>query len=296
MLKKPEISIIICTHNRAQILHESLLKYRSLREINQIEILVVLNQCTDNSLEITESHAKELPQLRWVEEPKIGHSNARNKGMYEASAEFVFYIDDDAYPDVNLVVKLLDHLKTHNIKCISGRTLFWNQDAAPWIKNEMVETPEFRSNFGLMPKGGYINGCACGFHKTTLESLGGFAKDLGMSGKELGYYDEVFVQHKLEDSEIPIYFDPSLLVFHRSHQSTVLEFLTASFVKGKSLNRYLKKYGDKKQSTLSLLLKLPLVVIEALISLPRNVFRHGLQAGLVIGFNGLSYYLGRLTS
>lgn len=293
MLKKPEISIIICTHNRASILDESLSKYQALREMDKSEILVILNACSDHSLQVVEKHAKQLPQLRWVDEPALGHSNARNKGWNEALADFVFYIDDDAYPDVNLIAKLSALLSSNKIECISGRTLFWDKGAAPWIRGEMVETPEFRSNFGPMPKGGYINGCACGFQKLSLREIGGFAQDLGMSGKELGYYDEVFVQHKLEDKDTVIYFDPSLIVFHRSHQSTALEFLTAALVKGRSMKRYSKIYARGGNLAMRSLLKLPILFIQSLLSLPVNVLHFGFRAGVVLSFNEFFFHLGR---
>jgi glycosyltransferase involved in cell wall biosynthesis len=231
--KKPEISIIICTHNRAATLNSSLEHYKRLSTQVPYEVLVVVNACTDDTLEVVKQNMMELPQLSFVLEPNIGLSNARNSGLNSAKAPFIFYIDDDAYPNIHLIDNLSNLLKTNDIKCISGNTKYWDQSSPKWIKASLVEVSEFRKDFGKMPRQGYVNGCACGFSKSLLLVLGGFDPKLGMNAKNIGYYDEIAVQKIFEAAGHTIYFDPSLIVYHQSHSKTVVQFLQSSYYKGK---------------------------------------------------------------
>lgn len=233
MHKKPEISIIICTHNRAATLKSSLEHYKYLSAHVPYEVLVVVNACTDNTLKVVHQVMSEIPQLAYIVEDKIGHSNARNAGLNSAKAPFVFYIDDDAYPDKHLIDNLSHLLKTHDIKCISGITKYWDKSSPKWIRASFVEVSEFRKDFGKMPHQGYINGCACGFSKSLLLVLGGFDPKLGMNAKNIGYYDEIAVQKIFEAAGHTIYYDPSLIIYHQSHSKTVVQFLQSSYSKGK---------------------------------------------------------------
>jgi glycosyltransferase involved in cell wall biosynthesis len=231
--KKPEISIIICTHNRAATLKSSLEYYKLLSTQVPYEVLVVVNACTDDTLEVVKQYMTDLPQLSFVLEPNIGHSNARNSGLNSAKAPFVFYIDDDAYPDTHLIDNLSNLLKTNDIKCISGNTKYWDQSSPKWIKPSSVEVPFLRKDFGEMPSNGHINGCACGFSKSILLELGGFDPSLGMNAQNIGYYDEVAAQENIEAAGHTIYYDPTLIVYHQSHCKTVVQFLQSSYYKGK---------------------------------------------------------------
>ncbi len=276
--KKPEISLIICTHNRADLLNQSLAHYASISTTVPFEILVVLNACNDNSLEVVTRHQQQIKNLNYVIEHKIGHSNARNAGWQHAKAPFVFYMDDDAYPDNQLVDILSTHLTNHNIVCISGHTKYWSANSPQWIKPELVEVPLFRNDFGPLPEAGYINGCACGFNVESLQKNGGFNPDVGMKGNKLGYYDEIYLQDKLRSQGETIYYDPNLIVYHQSHQKTTLSFLKAAYAKGKS-----KKLVRKRNVT-KLLAHTSISLIMATIRLPFMAVKLGGRHAIIHEF------------
>lgn len=231
MHKNPEISLIICTHNRDATLNESLTYYNRIETKIEYEVIVVLNACTDSSEDVVKQAMHKNPKIRIVNEPKPGLSNARNRGWKEARSPFVFYIDDDAYPQQNIITLLSDYDK-EEVKCISGVTKYWDANSPTWIKAEFVEVPLFRETFGKMPEGGYINGCACGFNKQLLADVGGFDPSYGMVAKKVGYYDEVLAQRAIQENNTPIYYDPNLAVYHQSHCKTADQFLKSAYYKG----------------------------------------------------------------
>ena len=282
------ISLVICTHNRADTLDKSLDYYKRISSVKPYEILIVANACTDHTLDIVKKHKEHNSKIRLVEEPKLGHSNARNCGWKNAQSRFVFYIDDDAYPSGNLVDELNLLLETNTIHCISGRTVYWNYNSPKWITPELVETPKYLSEFGKLPKGGYINGCACGFSLKALQACGGFNPKVGMMGKKTGYFDEVYVQEKLATLGYDIYFSPALRVYHQSHKKTVWEFLKAYYTQGKSSKQY------KSTPYFSTIYHLVYASFSAMANLLPYTFKSGLKAGIVKSHSSFYYYLGRL--
>ncbi len=228
---KPKLSIIICTHNRIEQLEESLSYYKELKKLEECEILVVANACTDGTTKRITTLQKEISQLKVIEEKTTGLSIARNTGYKAAKADFVFYIDDDAYPESNLIEEIFKH-KNNNVKCITGKTIYWKTTAPEWIKSNHVDCPIFREYFGELPPQGYINGCACGFSKELLVSLGGFSNFYGMKGTKIGYFEEIELQKRIIGMGVKIFFDPSIRIKHKSHFNHLSEFLISAYYRG----------------------------------------------------------------
>ena len=90
------VSVAICTWNRADLLAQTLEAMTRLQVPVEIdwELLVVNNNCTDETDEVLARYGNQLP-LRRCWEPKPGLSNARNRAVEEASGEYLVWTDDD---------------------------------------------------------------------------------------------------------------------------------------------------------------------------------------------------------
>src|SRR4051812_1329005 len=90
------VTVAICTWNRAALLDRTLARLRDLRIPPGLswELLVVDNNCTDETSAVLARHAKHLP-LRALHEPKQGHSHARNRAVAEARGDLLLWTDDD---------------------------------------------------------------------------------------------------------------------------------------------------------------------------------------------------------
>lgn len=288
MQEKPEITLLICSHNRANTLKKSLNYYADLKTSVPYEILIVINSCTDQTLDIIHEAMNKNKLIRYVTEDKIGLSNARNTGYKNALAPFVFYIDDDAKPHADLLHQINLILSNNEIDCISGRTLYWNHNSPSWIKAKYVVPPIFRADFGRMPASGYINGCACGFSVKALEAVGGFNTSLGMRAKKIGYYDEVDIQNKIKSAGYTIFYSPHLKVDHQSHYKRVHHFLNSAYQKG-----VYRKKAIKTSSVKSFILAV-LFFLKGLILLPYFITKNGLKSALVECFSISFTYLGQV--
>lgn len=264
----------------------SLEHYRDLENLHRCEILVVLNHCTDHSEQIVKHHQSILPNLRYCKEEHTGLSIARNRAYQEAFADFVFYIDDDAYPEKDSISKLLNY-KYNGYKAVTGRTKLWN-DEHRWILKEFVETPSFLEKAATLPEGGFINGCCMGFERGLLLDIGGFNTELGMKGDYIAYAEEVELQQRLRMQNIEILFDPELIVCHKSHFTTVKGFLTSAFLKG----RYAQKINP--HAKFNHFAKFGLYSFIGALRLIPYALLYGYKAAMVKSFAPSTYHLGRI--
>jgi glycosyltransferase involved in cell wall biosynthesis len=90
------ITVAICTHNRAEQLPWAL---QSLCEADppqklDWEVLVVLNCCTDHTMDVVRAFAGRLA-VRAVAEDRPGVSHARNRAVEAATGDWILWIDDD---------------------------------------------------------------------------------------------------------------------------------------------------------------------------------------------------------
>jgi glycosyltransferase involved in cell wall biosynthesis len=94
------VTVTICTWNRARLLDQALAQIHHLRIPAGVEweVLVVNNNCTDDTDQVLTRHAEVLP-LRRAFEPKPGIANARDCALRHARGEFQFSTDDDALVD-----------------------------------------------------------------------------------------------------------------------------------------------------------------------------------------------------
>lgn len=90
----PKISVIIPTHNRAQMLTRSVESVLAQTWPGGMEILVISDGSTDNTEEVVESF--DDPRVRLLKhETSQGASAARNTGISVAQGNYIAFLDDD---------------------------------------------------------------------------------------------------------------------------------------------------------------------------------------------------------
>ena len=95
-----DITVIICTRNRASQLREGLTSVANLKAPKGLrwEVLLVDNGSSDNTVEVAASFRDRLP-IRVVREEAAGLSHARNRGVAEAAGTYICWTDDDVLLD-----------------------------------------------------------------------------------------------------------------------------------------------------------------------------------------------------
>lgn len=144
------VTVAICTWNRAGVLDKTLHRMRSLRlpAGADWELLVVNNNCTDQTDAVADSHAGHLP-VRRLFEPRPGISYARNCAIKHARGDYLLWIDDDAWPDPDWIERMLEAFDTFGADLVIGKVV------PEWVAGKPPQwyTPESRGLFALLDYG-----------------------------------------------------------------------------------------------------------------------------------------------
>jgi hypothetical protein len=89
------VSVIIPTHNRAALLGDALDSVLDQPAAPPVEILVVADRCTDDTVATVERRQQVHSRIRLLERRAGGAAAARNAGMAEAAGDLLTFLDDD---------------------------------------------------------------------------------------------------------------------------------------------------------------------------------------------------------
>ncbi len=98
-------SVVLPTHGRrASLLRVLAALGRQNVPSGTFEVVVICDGDVDGSAVACRALAPELPyELRVVEQPNQGPAAARNRGVAEARAELIVFVDDDVVPDTGML-------------------------------------------------------------------------------------------------------------------------------------------------------------------------------------------------
>ncbi len=119
----PDVSIVVCTYNRADMLADALASLCRLQTEDRFrcEIVVVDNASTDDTAEVVAQLEAACPfPLRYVRETKQGIVPARNRGVAEATGKWMAFFDDDQLADPRWLLALWDLAHVKGAQCLGG--------------------------------------------------------------------------------------------------------------------------------------------------------------------------------
>jgi glycosyltransferase involved in cell wall biosynthesis len=121
MVKEVDITVIICTRNRANQLANVLDSACKLVVPSDLhwEFVVVDNGSSDGTVDVVAKYADRLP-IRCVIEDTPGLSNARNRGVDEARGDYICWTDDDVVIDPQWLSAYAAAFKRHPEAAVFG--------------------------------------------------------------------------------------------------------------------------------------------------------------------------------
>ena len=113
-----KISIIIPVYNCAHLLPKCLDSVLA-QTFRNLEIILVENNSTDDSLGVCEEYARRDSRIRILHAAKQGPSCARNVGIDAATAPLISFVDSDDYIEPQMMQRLYDwmHLTGADMAC-----------------------------------------------------------------------------------------------------------------------------------------------------------------------------------
>jgi glycosyltransferase involved in cell wall biosynthesis len=216
-----QISVIICTYNRSNYLKKSLnsLINQTLNE-NDYEILVIDNASTDDSKEIVENFSS-IKNLKYIVEPILGVSQARNTGINNSKGEYVAFIDDDAIASPQWLEKILEIFRTFTPSpgCIGGKIdLIFEAPKPKWLSDEMSSYLSKLDLSGqslvLNNKDLFLYSCNFALPKNVLDEIGGFNITIGRKGDSLVSGGDILVQKEVQKKGYLCLYHPEIYIQH----------------------------------------------------------------------------------
>jgi GT2 family glycosyltransferase len=188
-------------------------------------------------------------KVRVFEESKPGVSAARNRGIANATGEFVAFTDDDVVIEVNWLRELgTRFVNSPEVDGIGGLVLptelrtqsqLWFEEFFGGFNQsfsaEVMSMKLLAGSDDLFPyaTGRFGAGCNMAFRRVALQRMGGFDVTLGTGTPARGGEDlALFMKHVLSGGSLA--FEPRAVVHHQ-HRQTEEAFLTQVFGYGVGL-------------------------------------------------------------
>lgn len=239
------VSIIICCYNSEQRLPSTLgsLVRLCVPEGLSIELIIVDNCCSDDTVEVASELLSKQKQMDWciVRENEPGLMHARMKGASVACYEVIAFVDDDNWPDVDWLERAVEiGVKMERVGAWGG----WCTATAS------VELPDWFSEFqgsyacgmprryrnGVIPGNCNLQGAGLFIRKCVWDQIALFLPSphlLGRNGSMITSGDDTLICHFIRDSGWSLYFCDEMHMKHYMSEGRLnieyLEKLQQSF-------------------------------------------------------------------
>jgi glycosyltransferase involved in cell wall biosynthesis len=211
------ISVIVCTHNRADLLRgclQSLVDQEFSEDV--YEVVVVENACEDDTNAVLESFVKRSPRFRAVHEPQAGKSRALNAGLSRARGTHVAFIDDDARAPREWVGRLaaaFSNTAPRPAVVVGKIEPVYGRRPPPWWPTEGDDgEPGFlRRRVDLLRR---VAGSNLAFDRQALLDCGGFALEHGPIGDRFRLGEDTEAVVRVAARHPHVWYDPRIAVQH----------------------------------------------------------------------------------
>lgn len=219
-----ELTVLICTHNRASDLGElldSIVNQTDL-DAHRVEVVVVDNNSNDTT-HVVVARARQMTNIpvRYVLEPRQGKAYALNRGLTEAAGRIIAIVDDDQLMPRTYLAELIAAFRgMPKAAFIGGKVLpMWQSPPPPWL------TGDHWGPLGMLDHGDepfVVNSkrpvclLTCAFRREDLLAAGGYREQLGVSGGSIGSTEDADILERLWSTGRDGYYVPSLTLLHKA--------------------------------------------------------------------------------
>ena len=129
----PKVSIIMPVYNTAEYLATAL-DTILLQTLSDIEVICIDDGSTDDSLSILQTYAMFDERVKIIQQENAGCGAARNRGIKEATGDFIIFLDSDDFFHPDMLQTMLETAEKENSDIVMcGHTIFdntWEKDTA----------------------------------------------------------------------------------------------------------------------------------------------------------------------
>lgn len=216
------VSIIICTYNRADLLRVTLESLQHVRVPLGVarEVVVVDNNSTDGTRAAVESADPKL-DAHYVFEGRQGKAIALNTGIARAQGDILVFTDDDVTMAHDWLEALLETFRTRECDGVGGRIrAVWSGPKPRWYSEsgpyELLAGVVVRYEHGDAVKEVDMApfGANLAFRREVFARVGGFSTELGPSGSRLTRGEDTEFCQRVRAGGGVILYAPHAIVYH----------------------------------------------------------------------------------
>lgn len=183
-----DISVIICTYNRASGLLQTLQSIGQMDNPQGIcwELIVVDNNSSDGTQNVIQEFAYDADiDVKNIFEGTQGLSYARNAGLGQARGKLIAFTDDDVIVDRQWLVNICKAFASSDAWCIGGKILpIWSVPKPKWLSKRIhyaLALLDYGDEVKKMTKPN-LWGANLSFRAAVFDSYGMFDTSLGRKG------------------------------------------------------------------------------------------------------------------
>ena len=222
MSERVEVSVVIPTHNRPELLRKAVDGALSQGLApDRYEVIVVDNASDRDTRTAVEPWLGD-GRVRYLLEPSVGLSHARNAGWRAAQGSIVAFLDDDAIPAADWLERIIEAFESRAPApgCVGGRVLpIWESPRPSWIHDALLTGltvidwgPHAKALHDLRRE--WLVGANMAFRTELLRRLGGFVPGLDRSGTRMLSSGDVHMTLKVQQAGHTCWYDPGIVVQH----------------------------------------------------------------------------------
>lgn len=215
----PRLSVIVCTHDRADLLADVLSDLDRQDDAADVEVLVVDDGSTDGTAVLLEGWA-DGERKRAHHQPNAGLATARNEGLRLARGELVAFLDDDVVVPAHWSRAVREAFDDRpGTEAVAGRILpEWAHDPPRWLTGalrEYLSLLDLGEEPVALGPGREPFGANFAIRASVVAEIGGFRTDLGRKAGSLMSNEERELFWRLRDRGGSTLYWPDAWVRHR---------------------------------------------------------------------------------
>lgn len=216
-----DVSIIIVTRNRAGDLKLTLeaLKALEVPDGMKVEVLVVDNGSTDDTVEAVRSVKASSFQFRYLLEPAPGQTFGRNRGLAETTGNIILFTDDDVRPPCDWLLRMCDPIAGGVASAVRGGVRLAPNLVRPWMTDIHHSWLAATDHIVGGAEHGLV-GANMGFSRSVLGRVPGFDTELGPGAS--GFADDDLFALQVQAAGFRIFDYSDVVIEHHFQESRLL--------------------------------------------------------------------------
>ena len=207
-----DISLLICTRNRADQLAQTLTRVSAIQSQLKWELVVVDNGSTDRTSAVLGEFAATFDQpVQMINQQGRGVAVAKNAGWRATRSGIAVCIDDDCYPEENYLDAIFECFSNDpKLGFVGGRILLHDPRDHRITIQESLEPLFFPPGSFINP--GVIHGANVAYRRAAISGVGGFDPWFGAGALYSG--DELDLIARISAAGWNGAYDPNPVVYH----------------------------------------------------------------------------------